>query len=358
MNARPEARDLTLDAWRGISVLMVILSHLTAFRYSMNTESPAMALVNATGPLGVKFFFVISGYIITKLLLEEHQRDGSISIISFYRRRCFRILPALWLYLGCVFTVASLGLITPPGSWTTAAAFLCNTGIGVCGWFLTHLWSLGVEEQFYLAWPLIVVAVACRGVSMAAFALLTLFIGLAQFSLLFAAWLNNGLAFGCIAAGALYAASPTARAILAKHGNLPLMALALLLLLGRPIIPLLFPGQYRLHDITTPFLICIVIFSSFRYRNVLERGIAWQFLAKVGLVSYGMYLWQQLFLAPPANYLKDSMLLVWPLFALLALGSYSLVERPLLRLGRTLSRGGAKRDRSLAQAEPRTEPRD
>lgn len=348
-------RDLSLDAWRGISVLMVIFSHMATFRYSVNTGSAALSLLDAAGPLGVKFFFVISGYIITKLLLEEHQRDGSISLLSFYIRRACRILPALWLYLGGAFLATTLNFITPPGSWATAAAFLCNTGVGDCGWFLAHLWSLSVEEQFYLAWPPIVVAIACRNASLVAFALMVLFLGLAQLSLLFMGWLNNGLAFGCLAAGVLYAASPTVRGIVSKHASLPLIALAGILLFCRPLVPLAFPGQYRLYDIATPALICIVIFSSFRYRSILERSIGWQLLAKVGLVSYGLYLWQQLFLSAPENYLKNSMLLFWPTFIPVALGSYFLVERPMVRLGHRLAARLKRPLRSSAQAARRAE---
>lgn len=335
------ARDLTLDAWRGLSVLLVVISHLASFRYPNNTlvdATPLVVLLDHGGTLGVKFFFVISGYIITKLLLLEHRRTGSICLPAFFIRRAFRILPALWLYLLITFLLTCCGLIAHAGSFLTAVSFLCNTGAGSCGWFITHLWSLGVEEQFYLAWPAILFVTGCRSIPKLSLAMMLLFLALAQSSLLFMDWINNGLSFACIAAGALYATSEWLRASIERMATLKLLALAGVLLFARPLIPLLFPGQYRLHDVVTPVLICFVIFSTFRYRIYLEKQLLWRWLGRLGLVSYGTYLWQQLFLAPPDNYLIPSLLQVWPLFFPVALLSYFVLERPMMRVGSQLSK--------------------
>ena len=126
------------------------------------------------GLLGVDVFFVLSGYLITGLLLSEKRRTGTISLRNFWIRRARRLLPALLLVLLVVVVVWRL--TAPPASlpgvrsdalatlfysanWHFAAA-----GQGYFASFadpspLLHMWSLGVEEQFYLFWPLIVVAV-------------------------------------------------------------------------------------------------------------------------------------------------------------------------------------------------------
>lgn len=353
-------RDLTLDAWRGFSVLLVICYHAVFYRFAgvfqpaaadTGSVSDWLALIGAVrhgllslvvyaGPLGVKFFFVISGYIITKIMLTEHQRSGTISMRAFYVRRACRILPPLWVFLTCVFAARYAGWIqVNPRSFLFALSFLCNTSVHACysEWFLVHLWSLSLEEQFYLIWPLVVALSVRRALSWVALLFLIGFLAVAQFSLLFVGEFNNGLSFACIAAGALYASSARIRKVVSSAATAPAITLAILLLFGRPLIPLLFPGQFRLHDLLTPALISFVIFSSFERRAVLETQLLVRALAKVGLISYGLYIWQQLFLASPERYLKSSVLTHASLLIPTVLISYFLIEKPFIRLGSYLS---------------------
>jgi peptidoglycan/LPS O-acetylase OafA/YrhL len=112
------------------------------------------------GSLGVDIFFVLSGFLITTLLLEERTRSGAVSFLHFYRRRARRLLPALFLFLA-VFALVTLVTSQPgadklPVTLGTAVFYVFNwlddfggTSTGGAG----HLWSLSVEEQFYLVWP-------------------------------------------------------------------------------------------------------------------------------------------------------------------------------------------------------------
>jgi peptidoglycan/LPS O-acetylase OafA/YrhL len=357
-------RDLLLDAWRGASVLLVILSHAVEARFANDWAALQMAFVQSlpaaqnsfatylntaltdtleyAGQLGVQFFFVISGYIITTLLVEDHRRRRLRALRAFYIRRVFRILPALWLFLLFVLAMTTLGYIdTTPQSFAQSLLFLCNTTLPKCSWSVGHLWSLAVEEQFYLVWPLLLACVAYRHVPRIAFALMAAFLIAAQLSLLFAhGWLNNGLCFACVAAGACYATSPALQAAIARSASQPVLGLTALILFARPAIPLYFHGQFRLFDLLTPALICFVMFGSFRYRMHLEARAAIRMLAKIGLVSYGLYLWQQPFLSRADSFLRPSFLEYAPLFVIFALLSYFLVEKPLMRLGRNLSKTG------------------
>jgi peptidoglycan/LPS O-acetylase OafA/YrhL len=88
----------------------------------------------------------------------------------------------------------------------------------------------------------------------------------------------------------------------------------------------------------TPFLIVMMVFSCYRFRPWLEKLNVVRALAAVGLVSYGLYLWQELFLADPSMYLRSSILEFTPLLGLVVLFSYFLVERPLVNVGARLSR--------------------
>jgi peptidoglycan/LPS O-acetylase OafA/YrhL len=131
-----------------------------------------------SGHLGVDLFFVLSGFLITALMLNEHQHHGAISFQGFYRRRAFRLLPALVVFLSVHFVWALLtdipSRLLSPGtelrneiaSVLSALFFSLNLlpffGDYTATLGLGHLWSLAVEEQFYFIWPLVTVALLSR----------------------------------------------------------------------------------------------------------------------------------------------------------------------------------------------------
>jgi peptidoglycan/LPS O-acetylase OafA/YrhL len=161
--ARPLSYRSDLDGLRAVAVTMVIAYHL----------APG-ALPG--GFTGVDVFFVISGYLISYLILAGIER-GSFTIAEFYSRRVRRILPALLIVLACCLLIGWFTLMPNEFRWfgksiTWCAPFLANIFFAhVTGYFdpgadynlLLHLWSLGVEEQFYLLWPILLfVAVRYR----------------------------------------------------------------------------------------------------------------------------------------------------------------------------------------------------
>ena len=162
---RPDAaRSRELDGLRSIAVLLVVLFHLRigAFR---------------AGFLGVDIFFVISGFLITTLLLVEHARRGSIGLAAFWSRRAKRLLPALLAML-LVVAVVERSIMTM-SERVALRGDLLATVLYVANWHLIHTssyfastgvvspvehtWSLAIEEQFYLLWPLVVVGVLALG---------------------------------------------------------------------------------------------------------------------------------------------------------------------------------------------------
>src|ERR1700759_4479684 len=94
----------SLDGMRAIAISMVCLSHL----FNMMSARHSSSL----GPLGVRIFFVISGMLITRLLVDEHERSGGISLRAFYIRRTIRIFPAMWFYVAVMAALAAAGIIT------------------------------------------------------------------------------------------------------------------------------------------------------------------------------------------------------------------------------------------------------
>src|SRR5690606_32713667 len=127
------------------------------------------------GFLGVEVFFVISGYLITLLLMSEHERAGRIDLTAFWIRRARRLLPALFLMLFLLLTYSwifewnTLGKLR--GDLLASVFYVTNwyqiwvgQGYGAVNDFvpLRHLWSLAVEEQFYLVWPVVMMLILSR----------------------------------------------------------------------------------------------------------------------------------------------------------------------------------------------------
>ncbi len=154
----PSAYRPDIDGLRAIAVLLVVLFHLNVKPFS-------------GGFIGVDVFFVISGFLITRMIVDDLRSPAGFSFLRFYERRSRRILPAL------VFTaiLCALGafLLFPPEEFEHFGASLAATGASGANFFfyiksgyfdaeldfkpLLHLWSLGVEEQFYMVWPIVLV---------------------------------------------------------------------------------------------------------------------------------------------------------------------------------------------------------
>ena len=151
-----------LDGLRGISVLAVIVFH----HYLVGGHEVGWA---PGGFLGVEVFFVVSGYLITSLLLSERRETGRVSLRQFYIRRARRLLPALFTLLAVVVAFAlfflpdaigalrsdALAALTYTSNWWQIAAHRSYIAEAGRPELLKHLWSLAIEEQYYLAWPFV-----------------------------------------------------------------------------------------------------------------------------------------------------------------------------------------------------------
>jgi peptidoglycan/LPS O-acetylase OafA/YrhL len=148
-----------LDGVRALAIACVVLSPTIGFP--------------VTGYIGVDVFFVLSGFLITTLLLEEHARRGTVSLGDFYRRRALRLLPALFALLG-VFLAVSIAAVLIRGGSLDRALFGVVAGTGyftnlalaagpptepAMPGELRHLWSLAIEEQFYFVWPVVLLVI-------------------------------------------------------------------------------------------------------------------------------------------------------------------------------------------------------
>jgi len=159
--AGKEARIPYLDGLRGYSILTVLLDHSIGGKDHWLGKHPYLHALVGDGTLGVRIFFVLSGFLITTLLLQEEDKRGRISIRGFYERRIARIFPVFYLYLAVMLLLRTMHLL--PLQWSvlaSAATFTSNLtflfrqgGAPDTTLVLGHFWTLSIEEQFYLIWP-------------------------------------------------------------------------------------------------------------------------------------------------------------------------------------------------------------
>lgn len=316
----------SLDGLRAISITLVILSHLVKWKHLSSS------VLSAYGDLGVHVFFVLSGYLITNLLLREYERTSTISLRDFYMRRAFRIFPAAFVFLAVVII-----LYWQQMRWYHIAAavfYVANMDIAR-PWIFGHLWSLSIEEQFYLLWPFVVKKWYRHRTAI----LLGVFLATPVFrTALFAFKVHNGVA-GSLPVFADQLAIGCLLAILAPRlpkisGYLALAMLAATLLI--PFFPATSPPRTLfLLFVVRPVLHISIAGLVLHVIQVPYRALNWTPVAWLGKVSYSLYLWQELFCSNAA--LQGTYAL--PLMALgCASLSYYLVEQPMLRMRERLGR--------------------
>jgi peptidoglycan/LPS O-acetylase OafA/YrhL len=155
---RPASHIPALDGFRALAIACVLFTHF----WTYPTTTPLVNRLAAAGWVGVDLFFVLSGFLITRILLASRTDGGYYR--SFYARRVLRIFPAYYLLLAIVFLALprvahSVALRIALRDWHWYALYLSNVLFAQIGWqlFLVDVtWSVAVEEQFYLAWPILV----------------------------------------------------------------------------------------------------------------------------------------------------------------------------------------------------------
>ena len=154
MSNSTDRRIPSLDGFRAISILMVCYGHLSGTRNFPVSIVEYGRWCGDVAHLGVLVFFVISGFLITSLLMSEHEMTDAVSLKRFYLRRIVRIFPAFYAFILVMAVATLLGAAQLTGrdfayALTYTVNFEPNRALQI-----GHLWSLSVEEQFYLLWPL------------------------------------------------------------------------------------------------------------------------------------------------------------------------------------------------------------
>lgn len=310
----------SLDGLRAISITLVVLSHLVKWKHV------SLQVLGDYGALGVHVFFVLSGYLITNLLLREYRRSSTIDLRAFYIRRAFRIFPAAFAFLAVV-TV----LYWQQMRWyhvATAVLYAANMDISR-PWIFGHLWSLSIEEQFYLLWPFALKNWQHHktAILLCVFAVTPVFwVGLYAFKV------HNGLV-GSLPAYADQLAIGCLLAIFAPRLPKITGSVALVMILAAILIPW-FPATNPPRTLFMLFVLSPLLNVSLaglvlHVIQVPYRALNWSPVAWLGRISYSLYLWQELFCSNPSLHL--GYVLVFPALACACL-SYYCIEQPMLRL--------------------------
>ena len=356
-----------------MAVLLVVLSHWSVDTWRFG------------GTVGVTVFFVLSGYLITSILLAEHGATGAIGLRAFYARRALRLFPALAVV---VVAIPFLQKATADPRLTYEYVWWALSAILYVGNFdraagetlgpLNHTWSLAVEEQFYLVWPLVLLAVlwwarrdaravlravaALAGVALA-WQVVAAFV--LDFDRTYFALDTNAYALliGCALAAWLRLAP--------RAGTGPVWPtwVALAALVGMAAIPSIeYAGvDLRIAAHGAPLAALAAAALVVAAVGCPGRGpLVWRPLTWFGTVSYGIYLWHQVLLQatpwgmPVVGWKRPVAIL---LAIALAAASYYLLERPLLRIKRRFERASvptpadtAHRREDAVAPEPPTVP--
>lgn len=303
-----------LDGLRAVAVILVVLFHLRVPGFE-------------AGFLGVDIFFVLSGFLITSLVLDEIDRTGTISLPAFWARRIRRLVPALVVFL---VTVAAITWLTASlterdsvrGDLIATTAYVANWRfIETSSYFnatgiespLEHTWSLAIEEQFYLAWPVALVALGAASRwrrPRLAIGVLASTGTLASAIMLAILWDPSAVERAYMgtdarvfepllgAFGAVVAASPRLRVALERRPNASIITGAMGLIGVAGLVAALWlirpEGSiyYRGGAVFVSMMTLAIVAALWRGdAEPLSTGLAWTPLAWLGTISYGIYLW-------------------------------------------------------------------
>lgn len=299
----------SLDGIRAVSILLVILGH-SSFIYDKAIPQFASYFSIMQG-LGVTTFFCLSGFLINLLLLKERQINNRIDFKMFYIKRLFRIFPPFYLYVLFI-TIYSTYLLNSPTTIeiVSALTFTWNYVYSTVFWLFGHSWSLSVEEQFYLTWPFLLGLLQLkRSRNIAGILIIASPVIRVACYYLFPDWRGrisimlhtrmDSLMLGCLLAYFYHEGKGPVFYDVIKRYKLHFLSFVQLLIVS-PMLRFLFQGKYALafgyslEGVSVIVLITTYIFM--KKEDLIFKLLNSRVFRQIGVLSYGLYLWQQFFL--------------------------------------------------------------
>ncbi|MDI9319744.1 MAG: acyltransferase [Phycisphaerales bacterium] len=339
----------SINGLRAISIILVILHHLSIQEHFFSGTENIKWLFPLTsflqdGHLGVNVFFVISGFLITSLMLHEETRTNTISLKNFYIRRTLRIFPAYYFLLLVYFILQVFHLVNiSNASWVTSLTYTKYFNWRL-DWLTAHAWSLSIEEHFYLFWPLIFMY--ARQYRKKTVMGLILTVPLIRVVLFFhpIIWMDELTIFtriDSIATGCLFALYKDEILMkIQKHWQKVFYA-SVIIIFSLPILSLLmnkinlgfvFIPLGKTHGTIANFAIgFIMMYSIFGPRNLWFNFLNLKVINYIGILSYSIYLWQQIFISGASHWVTtypQNLLFIF----IIAMSSYHFIEKPFLKL--------------------------
>ena len=355
VNSYSKERIQGLDGLRGVSIILVLFGHgwysldffsfLTPFQFFLSNASQ-----------GVLIFFVISGFLITQLLEQEKNNFKKVDLSGFYLRRFFRIIPALLCYL---FAISILGFFkiinTSFYDLLTGLFFfqnykhIFNFPTNDDYYYVGQLWTLSIEEQFYLFWPFLFVFMGRKVLIWLSLSVILFspFIRILTYYLvpqwrpyipIMAHTYFDPIMFGCLAA--LVKDFPlVTRFIFSKISPLGVLFSITFIFLIQPILVRDFGGPFNLTIgvfISSLLVSFILVYCYFRPDSILVKTLCFKPLVFVGIISYSLYLLNPLFLISAGSYIWQKFPYNFLLTFIFGIVSFFAVEKKFINLRKKL----------------------
>lgn len=352
----------TLDGWRAIAIVSVLVCHLQITLQNkgiINQSEQVHFIFYNLGVLGVNIFFGLSGFLITNRILALKSEGYSLThtLKIFYINRLFRIIPASFLYLVVLFFLASINIINLYKGELLASFLFFRNYTNIAG-YTHHFWSLSVEEHFYLFWPLLLIFYYKKKALKLAttFCIIVAFWRHIEFQSKFLPNLlgidlvfnyRTDIRLDALLWGAVVALLVDSQNILYWSKKKYSSAIFYFLFLFSIAIHFIyFPLKYTFIAITIPIFIFGSIVNDTSWLSCL---LELKLVKYIGRLSYSLYLWHELFFFPDQmptaviNHVISFPINIILSFTCAAL-SYHLVEKPLIRYGKSTLKIFKKKD--------------
>lgn len=343
----------SLDGWRAVAVLIVIIGH---FKLTLEKENLIREILKITvfAELGVKMFFVLSGFLITTLLIKEKLKYGKVNIVNFFVRRFLRIFPILYIYLLAVYLVNiffDLKLVSD--NFIGPLLYLNNFDFYNKTWLTGHTWSLAVEEQFYIIWPFLFTSIKGKILICSLILLLIPLLKVIAYiypnanDVLLIPFLipASSIFTGCLLS--LITFNDKLNIIISNNRNFKNAYLFISILFIYTVHYFTSKGIFGkimlpFGDLITDFIIAyLLLFSVLKRESLFFRILNSNLFIQIGLISYSLYIWQQLFIIQRGYYPNYQSHLYFPLNIILTFAvaycSYHCFEKPILKFKRKFS---------------------